>query len=301
MTDTACDSSSGAHGELAGTADPGRARFRAFEHILARIASHARPLQCVHCGAASPRRWGTGGRGLQRWRCRVCERTFSAATGTPFARLHSIDKLQLVLADMAADVPSSCRRLARLLAVDAMTVWRWRKLIMTLLERSQPPPAGARLIATRTLRESRKASREWVDHRRAPHRFMEPDRLRWIDYRLRHLPLPKPLSPYCVPIALLGDVTCPTYAVVGRRGMDERAVRLAALDGVSRCAAGEDPGTDAGGLRAMSDGITDDDTRPTPFERFLQPFCGPATKHLAGYAAWFGRRQVDRHVAVGEA
>jgi hypothetical protein len=51
----------------------------------------------------------------------------------------------------------------------------------------------------------------------------------------------------------------------------------------------------------MSDGITDDDTRPTPFERFLQPFCGPATKHLAGYAAWFGRRQVDRHVAVGEA
>ena len=41
---------------------------------------------CAHCGAARCYRHGFH-RGLQRYRCRACGKTFTALTGTPLARL----------------------------------------------------------------------------------------------------------------------------------------------------------------------------------------------------------------------
>ena len=44
----------------------------------------------------------------------------------------SLDKLRAVAVDMLSDLPSSCRKLAALLDLDRMTVWRWRRLIAGL-------------------------------------------------------------------------------------------------------------------------------------------------------------------------
>ncbi len=41
---------------------------------------------CPHCGTVHVVRNGTA-HGLQRYKCRVCRKTFNALTGTPLARL----------------------------------------------------------------------------------------------------------------------------------------------------------------------------------------------------------------------
>jgi transposase-like protein len=301
MTGAAYEVESGGRVTEPSGVDPTICRLRALGHALARITGYDHPAKCAHCDATSLHRWGTGRRGLQRWRCRACWRTFSAATGTPFARLHSLDKLALVVADMSADLPSSCRRLATLLRVDAMTVWRWRRQIMTLLQRLDPQPPATCLIAATSLRESRKASREWVDHRRHPQHFPKPDRLRWIDYRLRHLPLPRPMSPYRVPIALLGDAAGGSHLVVGRPGIDGRTLHPAHTAAAPSSAEERPPIDRIGGRRPTPDDRLEP-CQPIPrFERFLRPFCGPATRHLAGYAAWFGHRQSRDRLGLGRA
>ena len=78
-------------------------------------------------------RWGETRTGLQRLRCTGCRRTFSSATGTALARLRRPEQVQLVLADMLSRTPSSGRALAARLGVDKMTVWRWRKRILSAL------------------------------------------------------------------------------------------------------------------------------------------------------------------------
>ena len=47
-------------------------------------------LACPHCAAAHVQRWGRTS-GVQRYRCCVCHRTFSALTGTPLSGLKRRD------------------------------------------------------------------------------------------------------------------------------------------------------------------------------------------------------------------
>jgi transposase-like protein len=49
------------------------------------------PLCCPDCGASRHYRHGVN-RGLQRYRCRACGRTFNALSGTPLARLRHREK-----------------------------------------------------------------------------------------------------------------------------------------------------------------------------------------------------------------
>jgi transposase-like protein len=227
-------------------------------------ASHALTA-CPRCDADRLGRWGTTRRGLQRWRCRGCGRTCTAATGTAIAHLHSLDKLGQVAADMLAETPRSCRALAAALDLDRMTVWRWRRLIadawagLTATHTSVASSPGADAVVT--LRESRKASREWVRHQRYPACFPAPDRLRWVDYRQQRLPLPEPMSRYRVSVALQTRPSSdmPTISVgctLARRG--------------------------------PSTGPTAQPARR--FQDFLAPFAGPATRHLRTYVAWFQAR-----------
>ena len=46
---------------------------------------------CPHCMGTELYRWGKASK-LQRYRCRQCNRTFNALTGTPLARLRYKDK-----------------------------------------------------------------------------------------------------------------------------------------------------------------------------------------------------------------
>ena len=50
------------------------------------IEQTAESQYCPHCGSAHAVRNGSAS-GLQRYKCRSCNRTFNALTGTPLARL----------------------------------------------------------------------------------------------------------------------------------------------------------------------------------------------------------------------
>jgi transposase-like protein len=293
--------------------------------VLARIDARGQALErCVHCGASALVRWGSTRAGLQRLRCKGCGRTFSAATGTVVARVRLPEKLQQVLADMFTPVPSSCRGLAAQLHIDKMTVWRWRAGILRAL--GATGGIGARRLggiveADETyLRESRKGSREWVNHARDPRHFPAPPRPRWRDFRRLGLLRPAGLSKWQIPILTLADRAGARRA---ERLPDRRAQSLVA---VLEARIGHDAvlcsdGDGAYGLFARAHGLPHyrlDATRGpkviqaafhiqtvnnlhSRFKAFMRPFCGPATKNLTAYLAWFIARLADQQTAQNDA
>lgn len=243
------------------------------ETLLARIlaflglAATEEPATCPHCGHATMIRWGRDDSGNQRWRCKHCHQTFTARTGTEAAGLRQPKLFEAAVVDMLSQTPSSCRGLARTLGVERMTIWRWRRKVSQALARlaaTDPPLATARLEA----RESRKASREWVNHERDPKRHPAPDRLRWVDYARRKLPLPDPLSPYLLAMRLGLDDTGGWWTRVRKLKHDTTSPLLRHA--------------------ALNDGLRQD------LRAFLKPFRGPAARHLEGYVAWFAARAAAR-------
>jgi hypothetical protein len=214
-----------------------------------------------------------------------------------------------VIIDMLGDRPSSCRRLATQLATDKSTIWAWRQKACRGFDRKTVPtlPAPARTSRV-VVRESRKASREWVNHARAPQRFPAPDRLRWIDYRRLGLPPPDRLPRYRISVQIGIDASGPPRArVVGSHLRAEAtcATRPQASTH-SEPVAGGQRGRDPSGASpvvalqpvamAGSAGArlaTSADAECRRFRDFLRPFRGPATRHLPAYVAWF----VARHPA----
>ena len=226
--------------------------------VLAAAGVLGRPAACVHCRGVALRSWGATRAGVPRLRCAGCRRTFTALTGTALARIRRPGRLLMVLADMLSAAPSSCRVLAARLGLDRMTVWTWRGRIALALAATASPARGAAAVAALSLRELRKASREWVRHERDPVRYPRPDRLRWHEYpRLR---LPPPNGPrYRVPVRLLAD------RKGGLRAEADCSRRL----------------SDAGG--AAPDRLAE--AMRERFAGFIRRFRGPATRHLAGYLA----------------
>ena len=301
----------GAAAPPAGAGDAHRARALAARDAASAGPAHSRSLAgllallepaldevtaCARCHGARLGRWGATRRGLQRWRCRDCGQTGNATTGTPLSHVHSLNKLHLVAADMLAATPRSCRALAAALGLDRMTVWRWRRLIADVWARHAPKPAtaatGADAGTVVILRESRKASREWVRHRRDPLRHPAPDRLRWIDYRQDGLPLPEPMSRYRVIVPLpprgQGHASGPTN---GCHGGCDRAAPCPSSDRGSRSGVvaawpGSSLAAEVGGRPTA----TKAQSLADRFLTFLTPFSGPATRHLDTYLAWFEAR-----------
>lgn len=290
--------------------------------VLARIDQRRQVLErCVHCGGPDLVAWGSTRTGLQRLRCKRCKRTFSAATGTVVARIRLPEKLQQALEDMLGPVPSFCRGLAARLGVDKMTVWRWRIAILKALTGGGADDLGGIVEADETCqRESRKGSREWVRHEREPERFPAPPRPRWRDFRRLGLLRPAGLSKWQVPILTIAD------RAGGRcveRLPDRRAESLVvALDArVQHDAVLCSDGDGAYRMFARAHGMPHYriDARNGPkvirgafhiqtvnnlhsrFKAFLKPFCGPATKNLPAYVAWFITRLAGKAAAYDKA
>jgi len=297
-------------------------QIRELRRKLRALDARGQALECcVHCGASALVRWGSTCTGLQRLRCKACLRSFSAATGTVVARVRLPEKLQQALADMLAPVPSSCRRLAARLGVDKMTVWRWRMRLLAAFDGAGARRLGGIVEADETyMRESRKGSREWVRHERDPRRFPAPPRPRWRDFRLLGLPRPAGLSKWQIPILTLADSAGARRA---ERLPDRRAESLVAVleDRVSRDAVLCSDGDGAYRLFARAHGLPHYQIDATHgprviqaafhiqtvnslhsrFKAFIRPFCGPATKNLSAYIAWFIARLADQQTAQNDA
>jgi len=213
-------------------------------------ATPALPRRCPHCRDARLQRWGATGRGLARLRCAGCRRTFTSATGALAAGLRRRMIFEHALGDMLGPEPSSCRRLAARLGVHHMTVWRWRIRVLVRFVHTMPLASGSEIGV---VRESRKASREWVNHARWPEIFPPPPRPRWCD-----------LAPGEAPP---GGWAAWRVAVRLSRGGATVLLQLA----------GAAMRPEAGAQGRL--------------DRFLAPFRGPATRYLAGYAAWMVVRE----------
>lgn len=114
-------------------------RKQLIDHLKAHEASHEvgelveRRLQglrmCAHCRSWHVVRNGQA-RGLQRYKCRDCGKTFNALTGTPLARLRYRDKW-LAQAQALTD-GLSITKAAQQLEVARSTAFRWRHRFLAL-------------------------------------------------------------------------------------------------------------------------------------------------------------------------
>jgi len=84
---------------------------------------------CPKCGDSKIVRWGSAD-GLQRYRCRACQATFNALTGTPLARLRHKDKWIVYAQQMAEG--RSIRNSANACSVHRNTSFRWRHRFLAL-------------------------------------------------------------------------------------------------------------------------------------------------------------------------
>ncbi|VXB45923.1 IS1595 family transposase [Massilia sp. 9I] len=115
------------------------------------------PLCCAGCGSSRHYRHGIV-RGLQRYRCRDCGRTFSALSGTPLARLRHRARWLDYLKEMLDS--RSVRAAAKLVGVHRNTSFRWRHRFLDGLRHDQPERlAGIAEADEMFVLESQKGSR----------------------------------------------------------------------------------------------------------------------------------------------
>lgn len=234
-------------------------------------------------------------------------KTFSSATGTALARVRQPEKFHQVVEDMLKLVPSSCRKLAERLGLDKMTVWRWRiRIIQALADIGGTAFGGIVEADEKFFRESRKGSREWVRHRQNTGLHPAPNRLRWDDYKRLKLPMPAGVSMFQIPVLTITDRSGARRAdVLPNRQAASLIALLARHIGPDAvlCSDG-DPAYQVfarnqaiphyrlnakKGPRVIQNAfhIQTINNLHSRFERFMEPFCGAATKYLPGYAAWF--------------
>lgn len=80
-------------------------------------------LACPYCKGTEFYRWGKASK-LQRYRCRQCNRTFNALTGTPRARLRHKDKWLKFEETMIDGL--SLRKSASVCGIATNTSFKWR-------------------------------------------------------------------------------------------------------------------------------------------------------------------------------
>jgi len=116
------------------------------------------PERCLYCDAPGLRRHGRH-RGLQRYRCRACGKTFTALSGTPLARLRHRAKWLDYLGKMLDS--TSVRAAAGAVDVHRNTSFRWRHRFLHLSKHDRPHTLGGIAEADELfLLESQKGSRQ---------------------------------------------------------------------------------------------------------------------------------------------
>jgi transposase-like protein len=256
---------------------------------------------CPYCSAKAYLRWGRTHAGEQRYRCSDCQRSFTALTGTVFARLHHKRLLIEHATCMAETV--SVRKTAMRLGVHRNTAFRLRHLMLPKLERHQPSQlSGVAEIDEAFFRESFKGRKRGLP--RAPYSRGTPAKKRGISSE--QIPV---LTAVCrgtrsSHITVLPPVpTTKTVAAALRAVVADDTVLCADSATLYR-ALGKDLGIT---LRQIPSGthklgpyhIQNVNALHSRMRRWFFPFRGVATKNLSAYLAWF--RYFDRHGEDGRA
>lgn len=241
--------------------------------------------ECPHCGNAGFARWGRTGTGEQRYRCGGCRKTFTGLTGTPLSQVHHKAKLLESLACMEALL--SLREAAESLGVHRNTVFRYRHLIMSLLEESAPEelPVVAETDEA-FLRHSFKGQKSGIPRpsyrrgMRARRRGPSPAQLAALAALTRHalnslgtmhFPVPNATTTGAAPGPIVGVDAVP-------------ASDAASASDAAKKPPGPQP---PGGLHALApshaQGVK---VRDSSIKDRLRPFRGVAAKNLRRYMAW---------------
>ncbi|MFC6674138.1 transposase-like zinc-binding domain-containing protein [Marinobacterium aestuariivivens] len=98
------------------------------EHLEQQLQSQ---LRCPYCDHDQIYRWGTL-KGIQRYRCRSCQKTFTALTGTPLAHLHKRElRMEYAQSMLNSEV---LRTAAARCQVHLTTSFRWRHRFLKLAD-----------------------------------------------------------------------------------------------------------------------------------------------------------------------
>ena len=99
------------------------------ERSIDLIESHFEKVDsCKYCGSCSLSKWGKSHQ-LQRYRCKDCNRTFNALTGTNLARLRHKDRW--ISYSACLNEGFTVRKAAEYCGVDLKTAFRWRHRFLT--------------------------------------------------------------------------------------------------------------------------------------------------------------------------
>ena len=131
-----------------------------------RVLETARAIpQCGHCASELVVKNGHN-RGLQRYRCHACQRTFNITSGTPLAGLHSKERFFKQGECLVKGL--TVREAAAEMDVSVSTAFRLRHRFLEAVQTHQPKQVEGILEADETyLRESQKGSRKMTRPSRA--------------------------------------------------------------------------------------------------------------------------------------
>lgn len=248
---------------------------------------------CGHCGSHAVGRWASQN-GLARYRCKDCERTFNALTGTPLAQLHRRDAW-LAYAQALVD-GVSLRKAAERCGIALDTSFRWRHRFLAAAKDTRPARVAGIVEADETfIRKSAKGSKRLAG--RAPRKRGTPAKsgLSSDDYapvlvvRDRHGATLDHVLPD-LEGTTFGRVLKPVVASDALLVSDGRAAygRFADDAGILHIALNASAGERTYG----SYHIQNVNAYISRLKQWMVRFKGVATKYLASYLGW--RRMIER-------
>ena len=241
--------------------------------------------------------------GLQRYKCRVCGRTFNALTGTPLARLRHRETW-LVQASLL-DAGLSVRRAAAEMGVHRTTAFRWRHrfLMLASTARAGALAGVAEADETYTLRSYKGQSRRLrIEQSRPPRRRGGKAAKRGLsDEQVPILVLRDRFGQSSDFVLEHADAQHITPAL--EQSLADDAILCtdssAALAAAARACALEHQAvnTAAGERRRGPWHIQNVNAYHSRYKTWMRRFCGVATSYLENYLGWF--RALDRHAQTG--
>jgi transposase-like protein/uncharacterized protein YdbL (DUF1318 family) len=248
---------------------------------------------CPYCEATELYRWGKASE-LQRYRCRQCNRTFNALTGTPLARLRHKDKWFEYEQAMIQGL--SIRKSADNCGIANNTSFKWRHRFLQIPATRQPSKMngiveadetyflesfkGQRCLPRSARKRGGKAVKKGTSKEQVPVLVVRDRHGETADCIL-HGTSTQQIEPALIPLLNKDVILCtdgmPTYKQIARQAnIVHRPVNIAA------------------GQRVVNNiyHIQNVNAYDSRLKKWMKKFHGVATRYLASYLGW--HRMIDR-------